>query len=71
MAEKKFDYNKIAPYENQAFEDAMDRLRNYPQFLNNFTDIISRHSRVVNKWKSFHSKNILSTDQQVYCLMRQ
>ena len=60
MAEKKFDYNEIAPYENQAFEDAMERLRNYPQFLNNFTDIISRHSRVVNKWKSFHSKNILS-----------
>ncbi|MCQ2412955.1 MAG: 1-acyl-sn-glycerol-3-phosphate acyltransferase [Sphaerochaetaceae bacterium] len=54
------DYRDIAPYEGQDFEDAMQRLIQYPQLLNNFTDIISRHSRLVNKWKSFHAKGLLS-----------
>lgn len=53
-------YRDIAPYEGQDFEDAMQRLIQYPQLLNNFTDIISRHSRIVNKWKSFHAKGLLS-----------
>ena len=59
MEEKNYDFKAMSPYEGQDFEDAVERLRNYPQLINNFTDIISRHSRVVNKWKSFHSKNQL------------
>ena len=54
------DFKDIAPYEGQDFEDAISRLRQYPQLLNNFTDIISRHNRLVNKWKSFHAKSLLS-----------
>lgn len=53
------DFKDIGPYEGQDFEDAISRLRQYPQLLNNFTDIISRHNRVVNKWKSFHAKRLL------------
>lgn len=59
MEEKKYDFKSMGPYEGQDFEEAVERLRNYPQLINNFTDIISRHSRVVNRWKSFHSKNQL------------
>lgn len=59
MGERKYDFEEMGPYEGKAFEEAIERLKNYPQLLNNFTDIISRHSRVVNKWKSFHSKNLL------------
>lgn len=54
------EFKDIAPYEGQDFEDALARLRQYPQLLNNFTDIISRHNRLVNKWKSFHAKSLLS-----------
>ena len=54
------DFKDIAPYEGQDFEDAISRLRQYPQLLNNFTDIISRHNRIVNKWKSFHAKSLLA-----------
>ncbi len=54
------DFRDIAPYEGQDFDDAISRLLQYPQLLNNFTDIISRHNVVVNKWKSFHAKKILS-----------
>ena len=54
------DFKDIAPFEGQDFEEAMQRLIQYPQLLNNFTDIISRHSRIVNKWKSFHAKKLLS-----------
>ena len=54
------DFRSIAPYEGQDFEDAISRLRQYPQLLNNFTDIISRHNRIVNKWKSFHAKSLLA-----------
>ncbi len=54
------NYKDIAPYEGQDFEDAIDRLRQYPQLLNNFTDIISRHNRITNTWKSFHAKRLLS-----------
>ena len=54
------DFKDIAPYEGQDFEDAISRLRQYPQLLNNFTDIISRHNRIVNKWKSFHAKSLLT-----------
>ena len=54
------DFRDIAPFEGQDFEEAMQRLIQYPQLLNNFTDIISRHSRIVNKWKSFHAKKLLS-----------
>ena len=54
------EFKDIAPYEGQNFEDALARLRQYPQLLNNFTDIISRHNRLVNKWKSFHAKSLLS-----------
>lgn len=56
---KQDDFRDIAPYEGKDFEDAMSRLIQYPQLLNNFTDIISRHNRVVNKWKSFHAKKML------------
>ena len=55
----KDDFRDIGPYEGKDFEDAISRLQQYPQLLNNFTDIISRHNRVVNKWKSFHSKRLL------------
>ena len=48
------DFKDIAPFEGKDFDDAVSRLIQYPQLLNNFTDIISRHSRIVNKWKSFH-----------------
>ena len=54
------DYRDIAPFEGKDFEDAVARLIQYPQLLNNFTDIISRHSRFVNKWKSFHAKKLLA-----------
>ncbi len=57
---KEDDFRDIAPYEGQDFDDAMQRLIQYPQLLDNFTDIISRHSRIVNKWKSFHAKKLLS-----------
>ena len=60
MGKRVFDYSKIAPYKGEAFEEAMKRLSNYPQLINNFTDIISRHSKVVNKLKSFHSKSKLA-----------
>ncbi|MBO4410109.1 MAG: 1-acyl-sn-glycerol-3-phosphate acyltransferase [Spirochaetales bacterium] len=57
---KEDDFRDIGPYEGQDFDDAMNRLMQYPQLLNNFTDILSRHNRVVNKWKSFHAKRMLS-----------
>lgn len=53
------DFRDIAPYEGKDFDDAMSRLMQYPQLINNFTDVISRHNRVINKWKSFHSKKML------------
>lgn len=60
MSFVKEEFKDIAPYEGQDFEDAVSRLIQYPQLLNNFTDIISRHNRVTNTWKSFHSKRLLS-----------
>ena len=54
------DFRDIGPFEGKDFDDAISRLIQYPQLLNNFTDIISRHNRVVNKWKSFHAKKLLS-----------
>ena len=57
---RKYDFHDMSPYEGQDFEEAMERLRSYPQLLNNFTDLLSRHNRVINKWKSFHSKNKLA-----------
>ncbi|MBO4392835.1 MAG: 1-acyl-sn-glycerol-3-phosphate acyltransferase [Spirochaetales bacterium] len=57
---KEDDFKDIAPFEGKDFDDAVSRLIQYPQLLNNFTDIISRHNRVVNKWKSFHAKKLLA-----------
>ena len=56
----KEEFRDIAPYEGQDFYDAISRLIQYPQLLNNFTDILSRHNRITNSWKSFHSKRLLS-----------
>ena len=53
------DFKGIGPYEGDDFNQAISRLQQYPQLLDNFTDIISRHNRVVNKWKSFHAKKLL------------
>ena len=53
------DFKGIGPYEGDEFNQAISRLQQYPQLLDNFTDIISRHNRVVNKWKSFHAKKLL------------
>jgi hypothetical protein len=53
------DFKGIGPYEGDDFRQAISRLQQYPQLLDNFTDIISRHNRVVNKWKSFHAKKLL------------
>ena len=56
----KEEFRDIAPYEGQDFDEAISRLIQYPQLLNNFTDILSRHNRITNSWKSFHSKRLLS-----------
>ncbi|MCR4676416.1 MAG: 1-acyl-sn-glycerol-3-phosphate acyltransferase [Sphaerochaetaceae bacterium] len=56
------DFREIGPYEGEDFDQAVARLREYPQLINNFTDILSRHNRIVNKWKSFHSKNLLKSE---------
>lgn len=56
----KNDFVDIAPFEGQDFEDAISRLRQYPQLINNFTDIISRHSRIVNAYKAVSAKDKLS-----------
>ena len=53
------DFKGVGPYEGDDFRQAISRLQQYPQLLDNFTDIISRHNRVVNKWKSFHAKKLL------------
>lgn len=53
------DFKDIGPYEGEQFNQAISRLVQYPQLVDNFTDIISRHNRVVNKWKSFHAKKLL------------
>ena len=53
------EFKGIGPYEGEDFNQAISRLQQYPQLLDNFTDIISRHNRVVNKWKSFHAKKLL------------
>ena len=53
------EFKGIGPYEGDDFKQAISRLQQYPQLLDNFTDIISRHNRVVNKWKSFHAKKLL------------
>lgn len=53
------DFKETGPYEGEEFKEAISRLQQYPQLLDNFTDIISRHNRVVNKWKSFHAKKLL------------
>ena len=55
------DYGDISPFEGQNFEDAINRLKQYPLLLKNFTDIISRHSRIVNSIKSIYSKKKLSS----------
>ncbi|MCR5760627.1 MAG: 1-acyl-sn-glycerol-3-phosphate acyltransferase [Sphaerochaetaceae bacterium] len=55
-------FRDISPYEGEDFEKAVERLRNYPQLTDYFTDVISRHSRIVNKWKSFHTKNLLKNE---------
>lgn len=52
------DYS-IGPFEGQDFEDAVERLRAYPQLINNFTDIISRRSRIANAFLSLSTKNTL------------
>lgn len=53
------EFKEMGPYEGQEFEDAVSRLSQYPQLLDNFTDIISRKNRVSNKWTSFHTKGQL------------
>lgn len=53
------EFENIGPFEGEAFEEAMDRLRRYPQLINNFTDIISRRSRIANAFMSLHTKNSL------------
>ncbi len=55
------DFKDIAPYEGQDFEDAMSRLMQYPQLLNNFTEVISRHNNVVTKWRSRSAKKHLGS----------
>ena len=52
-------YSDIAPYEGEAFDSAVQRLIQYPQLLENFTDILSRHNRFVNVCKSFSAKKLL------------
>ena len=54
-----YDYSDIAPYENRTFHDAIDRLKQYPQLMENFTDIISRHGRLVNAYRSLGAKKQL------------
>lgn len=54
-----FDFEDIAPFEGEAFEQAMERLIQYPQLLENFTDIISRHNRLVNSYKAISAKKTL------------
>ncbi len=53
------EYGELAPFEGQEFENAINRLKQYPQLLNNFTDIISRHSRIVNSIMSRQAKKKL------------
>lgn len=53
------DFKDISPFEGEDFDAAVNRLKQYPQFLDNFTDIISRRGRFVNKWKSFQAKKSL------------
>ena len=54
------DFSDISPYEGKAFLDAMKRLDQYPQLVNNFVDVVSGRNRFVNKWKFFHVKKNLS-----------
>ncbi len=53
------DFSDISPYEGEAFLDAMKRLEQYPQLVNNFVDVVSGRNRFVNKWKFFHTKKNL------------
>ncbi len=59
MSDKKWNFSDISPFEGKEFKDAVERLKLYPQFLDNFTDIISRRGRFTNKWKSIQAKRFL------------
>ncbi|MCF0238555.1 MAG: 1-acyl-sn-glycerol-3-phosphate acyltransferase [Sphaerochaetaceae bacterium] len=56
----KEEFREMAPYEGKDFEEAIERLRLYPQFLYNFTDIISRKNRFRNKISSYTDKHKLA-----------
>lgn len=59
MSDTGWNFKDISPYEGKEFEEAINRLKLYPQFLDNFTDIISRRGRFTNKWKSIQAKRYL------------
>jgi len=52
-------FSEIGPYEGEAFEQAISRLQDYPQLLDNFTDIICRKSRLSNAISSYRNKGQL------------
>lgn len=55
-----FNCSDIVPYSGKDFEDAIMRLKNYPQFLNDFTDIVSKRSFVLNALKKSHTRSLLT-----------
>ncbi len=59
MSDTSWNFKDISPYEGKEFDEAVNRLKLYPQFLDNFTDIVSRRGRFTNKWKSIQAKRYL------------
>lgn len=52
-------FKDIAPYTGKDVIDAVNRLHQYPQFLNNMTDILFHGNRFRNKWRTFHCKRLI------------
>ena len=52
-------YKDIAPYRGQDVLDAVERIKAYPQFLNNLAEVLYSGNVIKRKWKSHRMKEII------------
>lgn len=55
----KSKYRDIAPYEGQDIIDAVNRIKAYPQFLDNLAEVIYAGNFLKTKWKSMKMKEVI------------
>lgn len=52
-------YRDIAPYRGDDVLDAVERIKAYPQFLNNLAEVLYSGNVIKRKWKSYRMKDII------------